>query len=194
MSRVQNTREAWLSSFATSVRPWFTELGCPLPPFRVACGFPVRGGAASKHRVLGQCWDGSVSESGHVEIFISPVLDDSSEVAATLVHELAHAAVGCEHGRKAPFVRAIRPLGLVGKPTATTAGEAFKRRAEPILAKLGAYPHSKMAVMGVGRVQSTRLLKAECLACGYIVRVTAKWLEVGPPHCPDHGPMIPVFR
>lgn len=40
--------------------------------------------------------------------------------------------------------------------------------------------------------QTTRLKKCECKAedCGYTVRVTQKWLEVGPPHCPLHGAMI----
>lgn len=37
--------------------------------------------------------------------------------------------------------------------------------------------------------QTTRLKKAECSQCGYTVRVTAKWLEFGPPGCPQHGPM-----
>lgn len=39
--------------------------------------------------------------------------------------------------------------------------------------------------------QTTRLLKATCTAedCGYTVRVTSKWLEIGPPHCPIHGAM-----
>jgi hypothetical protein len=37
--------------------------------------------------------------------------------------------------------------------------------------------------------QGTRLRKACCTSCGYTVRVTAKWLEIGPPHCPEHGAM-----
>ncbi|UKE72382.1 hypothetical protein [Xanthomonas graminis] len=37
--------------------------------------------------------------------------------------------------------------------------------------------------------QTTRLHKACCSECGYTVRVTSKWLEKGPPHCPDHGAM-----
>ena len=41
--------------------------------------------------------------------------------------------------------------------------------------------------------QTTRLHKAECAECGYTVRVTAKWLEVGPPHCPMHGAMVADF-
>ena len=35
-----------------------------------------------------------------------------------------------------------------------------------------------------GKVQSTRLLKALCPDCGYVIRVTAKWVEVGLPVCP----------
>lgn len=37
--------------------------------------------------------------------------------------------------------------------------------------------------------QSTRLKKCECGECGYTVRVTQKWLDVGAPHCPEHGEM-----
>lgn len=44
--------------------------------------------------------------------------------------------------------------------------------------------------------QTGRLLKACCAdgECGYTVRVTAKWLEIGPPHCPLHGAMITEGR
>lgn len=50
------------------------------------------------------------------------------------------------------------------------------------------------AVVGVGssnakKKQSTRLVKAACGECGYTVRVTRRWLEVGAPHCPLHGAM-----
>ncbi len=35
------------------------------------------------------------------------------------------------------------------------------------------------------------MLKADCAACGYTVRVTRKWLDrVGAPCCPKHGAMI----
>lgn len=39
------------------------------------------------------------------------------------------------------------------------------------------------------KTQTTRLRKACCADCGYTVRVTSKWLEIGPPHCPLHGAM-----
>ena len=40
--------------------------------------------------------------------------------------------------------------------------------------------------------QGTRMLKCECLSCGYTVRITRKWLTLaGPPICPtDRIPLI----
>lgn len=42
------------------------------------------------------------------------------------------------------------------------------------------------------RKQGTRLLKAYCEKCGYAVRVTKTWLEVGMPSCgrKGHGRMV----
>lgn len=42
------------------------------------------------------------------------------------------------------------------------------------------------------RRQTCRLLKVECPTCGYIARVTRKWLDArGAPICPtDQEPMI----
>lgn len=37
-----------------------------------------------------------------------------------------------------------------------------------------------------------RRVKCKCLTCGYLVNTTAKWLKIGPPHCPAHGPMAQV--
>jgi hypothetical protein len=37
----------------------------------------------------------------------------------------------------------------------------------------------------------TRLLRIECLQCGYTVRMTRKWLAFGAPLCPTHRtPMV----
>ncbi len=34
--------------------------------------------------------------------------------------------------------------------------------------------------------QKNRHLKGVCPVCGYVARVTAKWLKVGAPKCPVH--------
>jgi hypothetical protein len=125
------------------------------------------------------------------EIFISPLMDDAVKVAATVVHELIHAAIGTKHGHDPKFAAKARAMLLDGKPTATFASEAFKQRVAPLLEQVGAYPHSRMEPGLSGRKkQSTRLMKVICNDCGYNCRVTRKWLDnVGPPHCPVHGEM-----
>jgi hypothetical protein len=42
--------------------------------------------------------------------------------------------------------------------------------------------HARLDLSG-RRKQSTRMLKLECTNCGYTVRTTQKWIEVGLPTC-----------
>lgn len=185
---IYNTREEWLERAIFLMRPIFLNQSQPIPTaVKASCGFP-RG----KGKAIGQCWSDQNSE-GHVfEVFISPTLVDTVEVTATLAHELAHAAVGVEVGHKKPFKKLVAAIGLEGKATSTSAGDAFKHTMGPILEELGIYPHARLNTeTATGpKKQSTRLLKAECPLCGYTVRVTKKWVEdKGPPHCGDitHG-------
>jgi hypothetical protein len=75
-------------------------------------------------------------------------------------------------------------IGLVGKMTATTVGEELLPKLTAIAERLGDYPHSVLKPSGKEKVQTTRMLKLECPEDGYIVRTTAKWLDVGYPSCP----------
>lgn len=185
-------REQWLQQVTDLLRPAFTALNHPLPAnVRVTCGWPSKAARARKKRRVGECWDSTASGDQHFEVFVSPVIDDETEAAAVLAHELSHAAVGLKIGHRGPFVTVVRGLGLEGKPSATTAGAAFKRLIEPLIKAVGKYPHAAIAAGNSSdRTQTTRLIKCECNECGYPARVTRKWLDlVGPPHCPGHGPM-----
>jgi hypothetical protein len=42
------------------------------------------------------------------------------------------------------------------------------------------------------RKQTTRMLKATCPKCGYAVRTTRRWLELGAPLCPSGDRMVTV--
>ena len=37
--------------------------------------------------------------------------------------------------------------------------------------------------------QGTRLKKVECISCGYVVRITQKWIDIGLPVCVCGMPM-----
>lgn len=185
-------REDWLAAAVERLRPVFERKGFPLPAaLRVSCGFPSRGALSRKARVIGQCWHGVDAADGMAQVFVSPVVSDTEEVLGVLVHELGHAALGPKIGHKGRFIAFCKALYLEGKPTHTTVGDEFKRYISPLVAPLGKYPHAALTPTTAERKQSTRLLKVECAVCGYICRVTAKWLlDAGAPVCPtDEVPM-----
>ena len=178
------TREAWLNAAVAFFGPLFEEAGAPLPGrVRVSIGFCSTG---RKSRRIGECWDSSASGDQHVEIFIKPEIDGAMTALEILGHELCHAAVGVQHGHKAPFKRVAVALGLVGKMTSTTAGPALLAKLEKMHSKLGAFPYAPLTGANNGRKKvATRLVKCACQECGYTVRTTRKWLdEAGAPICP----------
>jgi hypothetical protein len=185
-------REAWLQALMGDLRSPFKRFGRPIPErVRIGVGFPSVRGISAKEQRIGECWSSERSGDDHHEIIISPVIADPMRVAGVLAHELIHAAVGAEHGHKGPFREVAHGLGLEGKMTATTEGDAFKRLAQPILDALGPYPHAELHAMTNGRKkQAARLIKCECRECGYVARVARQWLDgQGAPHCPAHGSM-----
>lgn len=187
-------REAWLEAAVDKLRPIFLGKNHKVPQLRVSVGWPSSGGLGQRKRAIGECWCGTQAADGKPQLFISPLLEDVREpmgVLATLVHEIVHTVVGVDakHGPK--FVRCMKDIGLAGKPTATHAGEDLIIRLGAIADELGAFPHCKIVPIKKPKVQTTRMRKCECEACGYLVRLTQKWADIGTPICPNpgHGPM-----
>jgi hypothetical protein len=184
------TREEWLNFVAEEMRPLFRQVGVELPKkIRFSVGFCSTG---YRGKVIGECWSDKASADKTVEIFIKPTLDDASRVADILAHELIHAALGTEEGHKRGFQRVMKAIGLKGPAKSTTAGPEFLEYIKPVLKKAGPLPHKALTPVKIKK-QSTRLLKCECPECGYVVRVTKKWIEeAGAPYCgrKSHGRMI----
>ncbi|WBQ03828.1 SprT-like domain-containing protein [Kribbella sp. CA-293567] len=185
MTAKHNTREEWLTAAIAAVAPLFVANGHQLPAVRVSVGFP--GGRGNKTSVIGQCWQPAASADGIGQIFVSPILGDAPTVLSTLVHELVHAVnhANGDSGHGKEFSAIAKPLGLVGKMTATTAGETLAANLAATSTLLGDYPHAALtpALSGVKK-QGTRMLKVTCPEDGYQLRTTAKWLAVGVPTCP----------
>jgi len=184
-------REQWLNECIKQLRPDFEQLGHPLPEkIRASCSWPSKSGLANKKRRIGEAWSSKNSADQSCEVFISPVLKDPLDVAATLVHELVHCAVGVEEGHKGKFPRLAKAIGLEGKMTATTAGETLAARLRAMTDAIGPYPHAELTHSNAPKKQGCRLLKVVC-ECGCVVRMTRKWLdEVGPPTCGCGGEMV----
>lgn len=85
-------------------------------------------------------------------------------------------------------------LGFEGKMTQCLPGAAMMRDViEPVLKRAGPLPHAAITAYKTKKKQGTRLLKCECVECGYVVRTTAKWIDTaGAPFCGTgaHGRMI----
>jgi hypothetical protein len=185
-------REQWLSECIQQLRPDFEQLGGSLPEkIRASCSWPSKSGLANKKRRIGEAWSAKNSGDNSFEVFISPVLKGPLEVAATLVHELVHCAVGIEEGHKGKFPKLAKAVGLEGKMTATHAGEALTARLREVADAIGPYPHAELKHSNAPPKQSTRMLKVACKECGCVVRMTRKWLdEAGTPTCACGGQMF----
>lgn len=192
---VHPTREQWLEHAVDLILGKYQEVfdkhfgadgQAHLDHLKVSTGFPSRGGLT---KVIGECWKSKASadEQTH-HIFINPRLIDPVVVIATLAHEMVHAADDGEHKHKGPFLRACRDMGLEGKATATVAGAGFAQWVKDSADALGEYPHTELVPLMVEKKQTTRMKKLEADCCGYIVRTTEKWLEIGMPSCPCGNP------
>lgn len=174
------TREQWLNSAIAEIAPDFESLGFRVPTnIRVTCGWPSKSAGRSSKRRIGECWSEKASEDKTIEIIISMVLANHTEVLETLVHELIHAIDHNKNGHKGPFRTMALAIGLEGKMTATIAGEKLKVRLEEINKKLGDYPHAKIDFSS-RKKQTTRMVKIECLDdidCGMIFRTSRKWID-----------------
>ena len=172
------TRESWLNTLVSELRPMYQG---ELPEtIHVSTGFSSKG---ARSKTIGECWSPKASADGAPQIFVHPKISDSVEVASVVVHELVHAArPDAKHG--AQFKQLATTLGLEGKMTATHAGDSLVATLKAIVDKIGPYPHPALFGQPTERKQSTRMIKVECGECGYTVRTTQKWIDVGLPTCP----------
>ena len=72
---------------------------------------------------------------------------------------------------------------MTGKMTSTVAGDELIEYFDNL--NIADYPHAKLdQKMSNGKKKDgTRMLKLECASCGYVIRTTKKWIEVGLPVC-----------
>jgi len=172
-------RQHWLERAVEALRTKFAEAGYTIPQkIRVSIGWPKRA-ASCGH--IGECWSATASSDQHAEIFISPQLTEGVRIMDVLAHELARATTpGARHGKA--FKQVALAIGLKGPMRATTATPEFVAWAKALFKHIGLYPAGFIIDLPK---QSTRMRKCECPTCGYIARVSAKWLDSsGPPICP----------
>lgn len=180
------TREEWLhdaTELLTEHR--FARQGYSVPNVRISTGFPAGTRKSGEGAAIGQCWHTGAAEDGLCQIFITPLMKHTALVVATLAHELVHAVVGGAAKHGPVFKRCATAIGLTGKMTATVPTTEFVDWvARELVPVIGDYPHAKLTP-GMGlKKQSTRMIKCQCEACGFVARTTRKWIDtVGAPLC-----------
>ena len=179
MTKLKNpSREEWLQAAVRELQAdVFTPAALEIPAdVKVSCGWPSSGGVrSSKGMTIGQCFSRSCSKANINEIFISPTQNDSVKVLDVLAHELIHAIDDCQNGHKKAFRDMALAIGLEGKMTATTAGEALKALLQAIVKRLGDYPHEELDISN-RKKQTTRMVKVECekAHCDFSFRASRK--------------------
>lgn len=180
----KKTREEWLMEARDELsKTFFTKPSRRLPPTAVSCGIP-----AGSPKAIGQCWAADLSDEKVTEIFVCPSQDDPMMVIGILLHELVHAAVGVDAQHGKDFVRVARAVGLEGPAKHCLPDEACKKRLEPILERLGAYPHKKLKKTKekVKKPQKKRVKLIDPQNEAYVISMEKEILdEFGPPVGPS---------
>lgn len=212
------THEDYLSAIVRAVAGY-----APRHAPQLAAAKVVYGTGAGQRKLLGATHHGAWQNGQPAPVALCEVCafaqDLPSQVAATTVHELAHAVLGPGHGHGAEWKRTARALGLL-YPRATSDGrETWAAFAPPLRAVLEAIPaptdgrplppapeavtpgkprpcsagRGARGGRSTGKGSGSRMRKVQCAACGYTARVSSRWLDVGAPVCPTdgHGPMVP---
>ena len=176
------TREAWFKAAAVAIEARvFKPAGYELPHYRIGCGWPI----GNRVKVGGQCFDTDISDDKTYEIFVSPKSYDPLVILGTLVHELSHTLAGVKAQHKKPFIEVMRAIGMLAPFTQSIVSDDLRPVLDEIVTKLGPYPHAALGIKKKDGQKGSRLLKTMCPKCGYVARVTRKWIEeVGPPICP----------
>ena len=178
-----STREQWLVDAVEELRPMFADAGHPIcAKIRVSCAFPT---TYTRSGALGQAFPDGASADRALEVMVAPSLDQPRDVFAVLVSQLCHATNGALSHATVAYQRAAEAMCLEAVGVnwrVTRPSSLFDEAFGQIIAGLGDYPHAALSAERP-KTQSTRMLKAVCPSCGYIVRVSNKWAAKGLPVC-----------
>jgi len=137
------TREAWLRAAAESLNGTLAR-NVPDFPLSLAALAVSVGNPKGGRKKIGECWPRELATDQQTHhVFIAPVLESPVLVLSTLLHEMIHAAVGCDQKHKGEFVKAARAVGFE-KPwtqTPVPAGSWLEGELRAIAEELGPYPH-----------------------------------------------------
>lgn len=195
------TREQWLERAGLMLRTELMATQLQGRSFKVSCGFPTKNPLGRTKRSIGECWPPEAStDKKNYNVFVSPSLEEPRMVLHTLLHEMCHVAAN-SNGHKAEDFGAIAAQVGFKPPWKSTPEQPWlTSRLLDMATRMGAYPHSAISQFVVDPTKggddpndplkdwrkkkpANRSHKLECPACGYTVRASQKWIEMGLPSC-----------
>ena len=159
------TREEWLNVASILL---LDELGgvCSIRAdldVKISVGFAPN--TKTNSRVRGVCFSRAASESRLNEIYISPVINDTLDVLAVLLHELIHAIDDCVSGHQGEFSKRSRAMGFLPPLTSSRPNAQLLEKLQAVKTAIGDFPHAKIAMHGFK--QESRSLKCVCADCDF---------------------------
>ena len=141
----------------------------------VTYGFPSRGAGSRKRKTIGECWPAQIAPAGYAAaIFIHPCQWTAPiDVLHVLLHEMIHAATPecVKSPHRGAFVKLMKRVGLVGKPTATEPGPELTERLNALGATLPPFPAAHLDARSKEK-KGSRLRLYQCV-CPVKVRVAS---------------------
>lgn len=152
------SREDWLHTAYSHIEAHAALAGISLPnSIRLSVGY----GFAGRRNRKG--WDVVTKTRDSIpQAFVSPTLDSADDVLPALVAATAK---------------------LAGKTVAEGLEAIWTFAGHDVAKAMGKYPHAAADDLKNTKTQTTRLLKATCPGCGYVIRVAARWAQTGLPKC-----------
>jgi len=131
----------WLSKGMEILRCDFEQIGYPFPAeIPIFVEFPTKLSHGVNIGWLGQCqWRNDTNGNPSYKILINPTVDGITALDI-LVHEMVHAAVGCECGHTDMFYIIAEAIGQDDTGIMAGAEEVLLRRLRDIQEILGPYP------------------------------------------------------
>jgi len=186
-----------------TVRECITHFGLKCKPEQISITIASKGRKAALGWFWGNSWrepksiKANTDVSWH-EINLSAEHLDTCDVGELIIHEMAHAenhTLGirdCTGGRmhNKHFKVMAERLGLLVKPRSKSVGFGYTELgpdAKAFLTKIAFrrdvfLRHRNERVAGP-KSGGSRMIKCECTGCGYVARITQKWIDVGLPTC-----------
>ncbi len=203
-----------VESNGASIRPLIVEaerivaetikhFGLKCKPEQVSITVASAGRRSALGWFWGNSWHAKKADSWH-EINLCSEHLDTCDVGELIIHEMAHAenhTLGirdCTGGRmhNKHFKTMAERLGLIVEPRNKSVGYGYtkigpdaQKFLDKVAFKRDIFSRHRNRSASKATSGGTRMLKCECPSCGYVARITKKWIAIGLPTCPCGGEM-----